>query len=110
MVVFNSRSVSLGEFWSGRLSSSRMVVIQFMEQEASVPLMMAKVKEALRSSEEIILTDRNGVLIQKEQEVLQFKKKKKIIFSVFYVEHLFSHLHDHLAGQDFVVLQQCDNV
>lgn len=36
--------------------NSRMVVVRFTEQEASVPSMIAKVKDALGSYEQLILT------------------------------------------------------
>ena len=49
VVVLNSRAVSLAELQSGKLVSSRMVVVRFTELEASVPSMIAKVKDALRS-------------------------------------------------------------
>lgn len=43
--------------------NSRMVVVRFTKQEASVPSMIAKVKDALGSNEQLILTDHNGVEI-----------------------------------------------
>ncbi|KAG1968670.1 hypothetical protein F2P79_003434 [Pimephales promelas] len=58
-----TRTVSLGEVRSGKLVNSRMVVVRFTEQEASVPSMIAKVKDALGSTEQLILTDHNGVEI-----------------------------------------------
>ncbi|XP_031153404.1 uncharacterized protein LOC116048424 [Sander lucioperca] len=58
-----TRTVSLGEVQSGKLVNSRMVGVRFTEQEASVPSMIAKVKDALGSNEQLILTDHNGVEI-----------------------------------------------
>ncbi|XP_016328503.1 uncharacterized protein LOC107677942, partial [Sinocyclocheilus anshuiensis] len=57
------RTVSLGEFQSGKLVTSRMVVIKFTEQEATVPIMTAKVKDALGINDPVILTDHNAVEI-----------------------------------------------
>lgn len=45
-------TVSLGEVQSGKLVKSRMVVVRFTEQEASVPSMIAKVKDALGNNEQ----------------------------------------------------------
>ncbi|XP_033487182.1 uncharacterized protein LOC117259687 isoform X2 [Epinephelus lanceolatus] len=58
-----TRTVRLGELHSGKLVNSRMVVIRFTEQEASVPSMIAKTKYALGSNKPLILTDHNGVEI-----------------------------------------------
>lgn len=66
--MLNSRTVSLGEFQSGKLVNSRMVVVRFTEQEASVPSMIAKVNEALGNNETLILTDHNGA------EILDWKR------------------------------------
>ena len=63
VVVLNSRTVSLGDLQSGKLVNSRMVVVRFTEQEATVPSMIAKVKDAMGSNEPLILTDHNGVEI-----------------------------------------------
>ncbi|XP_049912435.1 uncharacterized protein LOC126397583 isoform X1 [Epinephelus moara] len=52
-----TRTVRLGELQSGKLVNSRMVVIRFTEQEASVPSMIAKTKYALGSNKPLILTD-----------------------------------------------------
>lgn len=59
--IFNSRSVSLGELQSGRLVSTRMVVVRFTEMEASVPCITGKVMEALGCNDPLILTDHNGI-------------------------------------------------
>lgn len=48
--------------------NSRMVVVRFTEQEASVPSMIAKVNEALGNNETLILTDHNGA------EILDWKR------------------------------------
>ena len=53
----------MGEFQSGKLVNSRMVVVRFTEQEASVPCMIGKIKDALGSNEPLILTDHNAVEI-----------------------------------------------
>ncbi|KAF4114302.1 hypothetical protein G5714_004525 [Onychostoma macrolepis] len=58
-----TKTVSLGEFQSGKLVTSRMVVIKFTEQEATVPVMTAKVKDALGTNDPVILTDHNAVEI-----------------------------------------------
>ncbi|XP_044218863.1 uncharacterized protein LOC122989899 [Thunnus albacares] len=62
-----TRAVSLAELQSGKLVNSRMVVVRFTEQEASVPSMIAKVKDALGSNKQLILTDHNGVEILDSQ-------------------------------------------
>ncbi|XP_048043866.1 uncharacterized protein LOC125266835 isoform X1 [Megalobrama amblycephala] len=58
-----TKTVSLGEFQSGKLVTSRMVVVRFTEQEASVPILTAKVKDALGTNDPVILTDHNGIEI-----------------------------------------------
>jgi len=79
VVVLNSRTVSLGEVRSGKLVNSRMVVVRFTEQEASVPSMIAKVKDALGSTEQLILTDHNGV------EILDSEGTRGAPFVQFYL-------------------------
>ncbi|KAL1268598.1 hypothetical protein QQF64_033961 [Cirrhinus molitorella] len=54
---------NLGEFQSGKLVTSRKVVIKFTEQEVTVPVMTAKVKDALGTNDPVILTDHNAVEI-----------------------------------------------
>lgn len=79
LVVLNSRTVSLGEVQSGKLVNSRMVVVRFTEQEASVPSMIDKVKDALGSNEQLILTDHNGV------EILDSEGTRGASFEQFYL-------------------------
>ncbi|XP_062379733.1 uncharacterized protein LOC134068182 [Sardina pilchardus] len=54
------RSVYLAEALSGKLSASRMVMVRFSEAEASPQGIAAKVKEAIGSPENLILTDSQG--------------------------------------------------
>ncbi|XP_062401071.1 uncharacterized protein LOC134092282 [Sardina pilchardus] len=54
------RSVYLAEALSGKLSVSRMVMVRFSEAEASPQGIAAKVKEAIGSPENLILTDSQG--------------------------------------------------
>ncbi|XP_073805110.1 uncharacterized protein isoform X2 [Danio rerio] len=58
-----SKTVSLGEFQNSKLDTSKMVVIKFTEQEATVPILMAKVKDAMGTNDTVILTDHNAVEI-----------------------------------------------
>lgn len=70
VVVLYCWTVSLGELQGGKLMNSRMVVVRFTEQEASVPSMIAKVKDALESNEPLILKDHNGMEILDSEEEL----------------------------------------
>lgn len=50
----------LAEALSGKLSVSRMVMVRFSEAEASLQGIAAKVKEAIGSPENLVLTDSQG--------------------------------------------------
>ncbi|KAL1250600.1 hypothetical protein QQF64_018396 [Cirrhinus molitorella] len=54
------RSVFIAEYTNGKLKPSRTVVVRFMEFEATVPGITAKVQTALSSEEPLILTDAQG--------------------------------------------------
>ncbi|CAL9697661.1 unnamed protein product [Knipowitschia caucasica] len=52
--------VHIGEVMSGKITSSRTVVIRFTESEATVDHITAKVKEALGCEDSLTLTDSQG--------------------------------------------------
>uniref|UniRef100_A0AAV2L8A0 Uncharacterized protein n=1 Tax=Knipowitschia caucasica TaxID=637954 RepID=A0AAV2L8A0_KNICA len=54
------RAVHIGEVMSGKITSSRTVVIRFTESEATVDHITAKVKEALGCEDSLTLTDSQG--------------------------------------------------
>ena len=69
--------------------NSRMVVVRFTEQEASVPSMIAKVNEALGNYEALIVTDNNGV------EILDSERTRGAPFEQLYLPCQFSGRFDH---------------
>ncbi|XP_028283980.1 uncharacterized protein LOC114450189 [Parambassis ranga] len=54
------RSVLLAEVAGGRLSPSRMVVVRFLECEATLQGIIGKVQDAVGSHDPIVLTDAHG--------------------------------------------------
>ncbi|XP_033974344.1 uncharacterized protein LOC117472986 [Trematomus bernacchii] len=54
------RSIHVSDIMDGKIVSTRVVMIRFVESEASVPLITGKVNVAMGDSEEYILTDTVG--------------------------------------------------
>ncbi|KAI4804825.1 hypothetical protein KUCAC02_026438 [Chaenocephalus aceratus] len=54
------RSKHVSEIMDGKIVSTRVVMIRFVESEESVPLITGKVNVAMGDSEEYILTDTVG--------------------------------------------------
>lgn len=54
------RSLYLSDVVDGRLNPSRMVVIRFMESEATIEGITAKIQEAIGNPEPLVLTDTLG--------------------------------------------------
>ena len=50
----------MSDIMDGKIVSTRVVMIRFVESEASVPLITGKVNVAMGDSEEYILTDTVG--------------------------------------------------
>ncbi|RXM98254.1 hypothetical protein EOD39_13361 [Acipenser ruthenus] len=65
-----SRSIQIAEPVGGKPKPSSIVVLCFMEFEATVMGVAEKVKEALASEEPLVLTDVQGNEILRGQEVL----------------------------------------
>lgn len=55
-----SRSIYIADLVNGKLRPSRMVVVRFMECEATVHGIIGKVQDALGSYDPVILTDAQG--------------------------------------------------
>ena len=60
---FIPRSIHIAEIVNDKLSTSRTVVIRFLEADASVERITAKVKDALSCDEPLTLTDSQGIEI-----------------------------------------------
>ncbi|XP_077091495.1 uncharacterized protein LOC143742497 [Siphateles boraxobius] len=54
------RSIHLSEIRDGRLASSRVLVVRFIESEANVPSMLDKIKLAMGNSDTYVITDAQG--------------------------------------------------
>ena len=59
-VWFIHRSIHVADIVNDKLSTSRTVVIRFLEADATVERITAKVKDALGCDEPITLTDSQG--------------------------------------------------
>ena len=54
------RSVHVSDIVDGKIVSTKVVVVRFVEAEATVPVMLENVKFAMANDEEYILTDSVG--------------------------------------------------
>lgn len=59
-IWYSSRSVFLADVVGGKVNPSRMVVVRFLECEASLQGITTKVQDAIGSHEPLILTDGQG--------------------------------------------------
>ncbi|MGH0126088.1 UNVERIFIED_CONTAM: hypothetical protein FKN15_016303 [Acipenser sinensis] len=83
--VQSFRSIQIAEPVGGKLKPSRIVVIRFMEFEATVMGVAEKVKEALASEEPLVLTDVQGnEIIDSEgtRGSIYWKQNSRKVFAV----------------------------
>lgn len=68
------RSIHVSDIMDGKIVSTRVVVVRFIEAEATVSTVMEKVKIAMGNTEDYILTDPLG------NEIVESDGTNKIIF------------------------------
>lgn len=59
-MCFFYRSIHISEIEDGRLVSTRVVVVRFIESEANVANILEKVKVAMGNEDHYVLTDTHG--------------------------------------------------
>lgn len=79
-IRFSSRSIFLAEVVGGKLSPSRMVVVRFLECEATLQGIIGKVQDAIGSHDPIVLTDAQGNAILDSEGTTGGKHFLKLYF------------------------------
>lgn len=59
-ITVNFRSIHISEPRNGKLFTTKVVVVRFLENEANLPTIQEKVKLAMGNDEMYVLTDSHG--------------------------------------------------